>query len=130
MRVVLFYSISRVRRLAELFGPAVFPPVNQRFSRRGSKRYSIGWLILIFLKSECLGFNRKFISLVLSTLGTASATDIPRRTQSSPIRMVSNVGGSAFQCGGRFLSGKYSVSLSLHSSRKERYRSVGEIGIV
>src|SRR5215217_3601397 len=109
-----------------MVGQACFPTSYQRFNKRESKRYSAAWLILIFLKSECLGFNRKFISLVLSTLGTASATDIPRRTQSSPICMLWNVGGSAFQCGRRFLSGKYSVSLSSHSTRKERYRSVGE----
>ena len=56
-----------------------------RFKRRESNRYSTGLLILIFLKSGCLGFNKKFISLALSTLGTARATDFPARTHSSPI---------------------------------------------
>src|SRR6266480_200718 len=102
----------------------------QRFNRRGSKRYSIGSLILILLKSVCLGFNKKFFSLVLSALGTARATDFPWRTQSSPICIVSKVGGSAFQCGGRFLTRKYSVSLSSQSSRKDTYRSMGDSGIV
>src|SRR6266536_490682 len=102
----------------------------QRFNRRGSKRYSIGSPILILLKSVCLGFNKNFISLVLSALGTARATDFPCRTHSSPICIVSNVGGSAFQCGGRFLTRKYSVSLSSQSSRKDTYRSIGNRGIV
>src|SRR5215471_11854212 len=62
--------------------------VGQRFNRRESNRYSTGWLILIFLKSGCLGFNKKFISLALSTLGTARATDFPARTHSSPICIV------------------------------------------
>src|SRR5262249_34357073 len=74
------------------------------------------------------GFNKKFISLVLSTVGTARATDFPPRTQASPICIVWYVGGSAFQYGGRLLMGKYSVSFSSHSSRNERYRSFGERG--
>src|SRR5689334_20585003 len=85
-------------------------PDHQRFSRRESNRHSTGGLILIFLKSTCFGFNKKFISLLLRTLGTARATDFPACTQSSPICMVWKIGGSAFQCGGRFFTGKCSVS--------------------
>src|SRR3954453_4849616 len=83
----------------------------QRFNRRESNRYSTGWLIFTFLKSECFGFNKKFISLVLNTLGTARAMDFPARTHWSPICIVGYVGGSAFQWGGKLLTGKYSVSL-------------------
>jgi membrane protease YdiL (CAAX protease family) len=111
-------------------GPAGGLSPYQRFNRRGSKRYSIGSPILILLKSVCLGFSKKFISLVLSALGTARATDFPWRTHSSPICIVSKIGGSAFQCGGRFLTRKYSVSLSSQSSRKDTYRSMGDSGIV
>src|SRR5262249_31010107 len=102
---------------------------HHRCNRRASNRNSIGSLILILLKSGCFGFNKKFISLALSTLGSARATCFPARTQSSPICIVSKVGGSAFQCGGRLLTGKCSVSLSSHSSRNERYRAFGESGV-
>ena len=103
------WPVNRTRTLRrESFCFVLFPrpaaglSPYQRFNRRGSKRYSIGSPILILLKSVCLGFNKKFISLVLSALGTARATDFPWRTHSSPICIVSKVGGSAFQCGGRF----------------------------
>jgi hypothetical protein len=85
-RFVLFYF--KGRRLADLVGRLLFSrrarrsrPTKYRgvsdFKRRESNRNSTGWLILIFLKSGCLGFNKKFISLVLNTLGTARATDFP-----------------------------------------------------
>src|SRR5262249_51359460 len=102
----------------------------QRLSRRGSKRYLICSLILIFLKSGCLGFNKKFISLVLSTLGTARATDFPARTHSSPLCLVSKVGRSAYQCDGSFWSENYWSILSSLSSRNDRYRSGGGAGFV
>src|SRR3954463_13338823 len=101
----------------------------QRFKRRESNRYSTGCLILIVLKSGCLGFNKKLISLALSTLGTARATDFPARTHSSPICTVWKSGGSTFQFAGTFLMGKRSVNLSSHSSRNDRYRSSGGRGI-
>src|SRR5262249_6671801 len=105
------------------------PRYDQRFTRRESNRYLIGWLILDFLKSGCLGFNKKFTSLALRTLGTARATNFPARTHSSPICIVWESGGSAFQCNGRFLAGKREVRLSSHSSRNDRYRSSGGSGV-
>jgi hypothetical protein len=62
---------------------------------------------------------------VLSKLGNANATELARRAHSSPMRMLALVGGSAFQSGGSFFTGKYSVKLSFHSSRNEKYRSIG-----
>ena len=83
-----FVLLSRAADWLISFDRPSVPPNRQRFNRRESNRYSTGWLILIFLKSGCLGFNKKFISLALSTLGTARATDFPARTHSSPICIV------------------------------------------
>src|SRR4029077_7675189 len=94
-QIVSFCSTFKGLRTADLFdqtgvtAPATaVPRYDQRFNRRESNRYSTGWLILISLKSGCLGFNKKFISLALSILGTARATDFPARIHSSPICIV------------------------------------------
>jgi len=84
------------RRLANLLDPPLFYRIVIGFNSRESNRYSTARLILIFLKSRCFGFNKKFTSLALRTLGTARATDFPARTHSSPICIVRKSGGSAF----------------------------------
>src|SRR5215831_8121673 len=80
----LYRTLPHTRPIDGTAGSCVGP----RFNRRESNRYSTGSLILIFLKSGCLGFNKKFTSLALSTLGSARATDFPARAHSSPICMV------------------------------------------